>query len=136
MEKKLFGKLSDGREVYSYKLTDGKSVAWIMNYGATILSFQPFGDAHVIGGYDKLETYELDGSNQGATIGRVANRIENAEFTMDGAIYMLPANNGTNCLHGGVGFKRRYGRFSNTPIRIFSSPASHPTATTDSPEIS
>lgn len=107
MEKKLFGKLSDGREVYSYKLTDGKSVAWIMNYGATILSFQPFGDAHVIGGYDELATYELDGSNQGATIGRVANRIENAEFTMDGAIYMLPANNGTNCLHGGVGFKRK-----------------------------
>ncbi len=107
MEKKLFGKLKDDREVYSYLLQSGDSVARIMDYGATILSFQPFGKEHIIGGYDILECYEIDGSNQGATIGRVANRIANAEFTMDGAIYMLPNNNNGHCLHGGVGFKRK-----------------------------
>ena len=107
MEKKLFGKLKDGREVDAYLLKSGDCIAWIMNYGATILSLQPFGKEHVIGGYDELEVYEIDGSNQGATIGRVANRIANAEFSMDGAIYMLPQNNGAHCLHGGIGFKRK-----------------------------
>jgi aldose 1-epimerase len=34
----------------------------------------------------------------------VANRIADAEFTMDGAIYMVTANNNGNCLHGGDGF--------------------------------
>lgn len=107
MEKKLFGKLKDGREVYSYTLQSGDCIAKIMDYGATILSLQPFGNKHIIGGYDVLESYEIDGSNQGSTIGRVANRIEDAEFVMDGAIYMLPANNNGHCLHGGVGFKRK-----------------------------
>ena len=107
MEKTLFGKLSDGREVHLYTLRDGDNTLRIMDYGATIVSYCPFGERNIIGGYDELWCYEQDGSNQGATIGRVANRIEGAEFTMDGAIYMLPANNNGNCLHGGVGFKRK-----------------------------
>ena len=107
MEKRLFGKLSDGREVYIYTLKFGEAVAEVMDYGATIVSYRPFDGRDIIGGYDELASYETDGSNQGATIGRVANRIEDAEFTMDGAIYMLPANNNGNCLHGGVGFKRK-----------------------------
>ena len=107
MEKLLFGKLKDGREVYIYTIKDGDNVARIMDYGATIVSYRPFDERDIIGGYDELWCYEEDGSNQGATIGRVANRIEGAEFTMDGAIYMLPANNYGSCLHGGVGFKRK-----------------------------
>ncbi len=107
MEKRLFGKLSDGREVHIYTLRAGEAVATVMDYGATIVSYRPFDDRDIIGGYDELSCYETDGSNQGATIGRVANRIEDAEFTMDGAIYMLTANSNGNCLHGGVGFKRK-----------------------------
>jgi galactose mutarotase-like enzyme len=43
----------------------------------------------------------------GATIGRYANRIANAEFAIDGNTYRLSANNGANSLHGGVkGFNR------------------------------
>lgn len=107
MNSKIFGKLSDGREVKLYTITGGTSFASITDYGATITAFRPFGDRDIIGGYDELSMYEMDNSNQGATIGRVANRIEDAEFTMDGAIYMLPANNNGNCLHGGIGFKRK-----------------------------
>jgi len=41
----------------------------------------------------------------GAVVGRVANRIANAKFDLNGKVYELPANNGPNCLHGGtVGF--------------------------------
>jgi len=107
MEKRLFGTLSDGREVYIYTIRSSNTVAEIMDYGATLVSLKPFGGFDVIGGYDELSSYETDGSNQGATIGRVANRIADAEFEMDGAIYMLPNNDNGNCLHGGAGFKRK-----------------------------
>ncbi len=36
----------------------------------------------------------------GALVGRVANRIANASFALDGESYQLAANNGPNCLHG------------------------------------
>ena len=107
MEVKLFGKLKDGRDAYLYTLKCGDTVATVTNYGCTIVSLLPFGDRHVIGGFDSLSDYEADRSDQGATVGRVANRIENAEFTMDGAVYMLTANSNGNCLHGGVGFHRK-----------------------------
>jgi aldose 1-epimerase len=37
----------------------------------------------------------------GATVGRFANRIANAKFTLDGKTYQLAANDGPNTLHGG-----------------------------------
>ena len=75
-----------------------------MTRGATIVSFKPFG-VDVVGGYDKFDDYMADkGSYQGATVGRVANRIGDAQFSMDGAIYMVTDNDKGNCLHGGSGF--------------------------------
>ena len=75
-----------------------------MTRGATIVSFKPYG-VDIIGGYDSLADYEEDrGSYQGATVGRVANRIENAEFCMDGAIYMLTDNDGGNVIKNSVEF--------------------------------
>ena len=38
----------------------------------------------------------------GAVVGRVANRIANAQFTLDGQTYHVTANDGNNSLHGGV----------------------------------
>lgn len=44
----------------------------------------------------------------GAVVGRVANRIANATFSLDGKQYNLSANDPPNSLHGGVwGFSRR-----------------------------
>ncbi len=105
MKKILFGE-TNGRDVYLYTLTNEHAEVSVSSYGATVVSFKPFG-VDIIGGYDSLEDYIADTSNQGATVGRVANRIEGAEFTMDGAVYMLPANNNGNCLHSGCGFHRR-----------------------------
>jgi aldose 1-epimerase len=63
--------------------------------------------ADVVLGHDSLEAY-IAGSNYfGAIIGRFANRIANARFTLDGKMYQLAANNGANHLHGGrTGFDR------------------------------
>lgn len=41
-----------------------------------------------------------DGVYFGALVGRVANRIGNAQFTLDGKTYKLPANDKDNTLHG------------------------------------
>ena len=35
-------------------------------------------------------------------VGRVANRIANGKFSIDGKTYALAQNNGTNSLHGGL----------------------------------
>ena len=37
----------------------------------------------------------------GTIVGPVANRIANAQFTLDNHAFALDANEGTNCLHGG-----------------------------------
>ncbi len=44
----------------------------------------------------------------GAIVGRYANRIANGTFTLDGAKYTLPKNDGPNTLHGGLsGFNQK-----------------------------
>lgn len=44
-----------------------------------------------------------DASYFGATVGRLANRVGGAGFTLDGVEYRLAANEGGNQLHGGPG---------------------------------
>ena len=64
----------------------------------------------VVLGYDTPQEYLDNDGYFGASVGRYANRIANAEFTLNGAVYKLTANEGKNTLHGGVGFsKRRFG---------------------------
>jgi len=103
MEKRLFGTLPTGEEVYLYTLRNEKAELTLMNRGAAIHSFRPFG-RDIIGGFDTLEGYLNDDSNQGVVVGRVANRIGGASFTLDGKEYKLPKNDGNNCLHGGCGY--------------------------------
>ncbi len=105
MKKRLFGILDD-KEIYSYILENADATLEVMTRGATVVSFKPYG-VDIVGGFDTLEGYLADNSHQGATIGRVANRVAGATFTMDGAIYMLPDNDNGNCLHGGCGFDYR-----------------------------
>lgn len=106
MEKKLYGMLPTGEEVYLYSLKTESALVNIMTRGATIVNFNAFG-TDIVGGFDNLETYLVDTSHQGAAIGRVANRVGGAKFEMDGKVYTLPDNDGGNCLHGGDGFDHK-----------------------------
>lgn len=106
MSKKFFEKTQNGSDAYTYILKNELAEVTLCDYGATIISFV-FDGVDIVGGFDKLSTYFDDDSHQGAIIGRVANRIAGARFTMDGKEYRLPKNNGENCLHGGVGFDFR-----------------------------
>lgn len=103
------GKDEDGRQVYSYTFTDekGQSVS-VMNIGCAFLDIKVLdkdGKLRDINlGYDTFDRYiELKGV-MGATIGRVANRIADGRFTLNGKEYILEKNErGINMLHSGGG---------------------------------
>jgi aldose 1-epimerase len=111
--KSPFGTLPDGRAVDLYTLTNGGVTVRVITYGAIVQSIDTpdrHGKASNISlGFPDLAGYVANNTAAsgttyfGATIGRYANRIANAQFTLDGVTYHLPANNGTNTLHGGPG---------------------------------
>ena len=106
MEPKIFGYLPDGTEVHQYVLKSPEAEVRILNYGGIITDFIYDGQ-NIVCGFDTLEDYLTDDSYQGALIGRFANRIAGATFSLNGAVYMVGANEGNNSLHGGhVGFNR------------------------------
>ncbi|KAI5732620.1 hypothetical protein M8J76_002405 [Diaphorina citri] len=79
----------------------------IITYGATITSvitpdcYNKLDD--VVLGFDYLEGYRHPANPyMGATIGRVANRIQNGSFTIDGKEYHIERNDGVNSIHGGA----------------------------------
>jgi aldose 1-epimerase len=106
MQKQSFGKTEDGQPVDLYILTNKNGVeAAITNYGGTVVSLKvadrngKFED--VVLGYDNLDGYATGKAYIGATVGRYANRIAHATFTLDGITYTLAKNDGDNHLHGG-----------------------------------
>lgn len=63
---------------------------------------------HVVLGFDSLECYLGRHPKLGATVGRFANRIKNAEFCLNGQTYHLEKNNNGHSIHGGTnGFSHR-----------------------------
>ncbi len=101
-----FGTMPDGTPVDVFSLTNDRGLeVRVITYGAAIASLKTpdrdgrFGD--IVTGFDSLEGYLACSSFFGATIGRYANRIANARFTLDGRTYHLEANDGPNQLHGG-----------------------------------
>jgi aldose 1-epimerase len=106
IEKTLFGKLSDGREVFLFSLkNEAGTEIQIINYGAIVKNLfvkdknNKIDD--VVLGYDSLNDYVNDSSYFGAVVGRYGNRIAKGKFKLDGKEYNLDINNGKNHLHGG-----------------------------------
>lgn len=111
ISKSVFGTLESGEKVDLYTITNknGASVS-LMTLGGGIQSLNIPDKNGVLGdvvlGFDEPQYYvDPDFGYQGLLVGRFANRIRDAKFTIDGVEYNTPQNQGTWTLHGG-------GRFS------------------------
>ena len=96
----------DGKPVDLYTLTNAKGAfAKITNYGAIITELHVPDKAGKLGdvvlGFDNVGDYVKKTPYFGAIVGRVANRIANATFELDGKTYKLTANDAPHHLHGG-----------------------------------
>ena len=106
IQKILWGRTPDGKDIYKYIITNasGASVG-LAEIGAAIVSINvPDREgilADVALGYEDPLSYIGDGPCLGKCPGRFANRIALGRFSLDGAEYTLPVNNGPNHLHGG-----------------------------------
>jgi aldose 1-epimerase len=103
---KPYGTLSDGTKITEYTLENGKGmVVSAINFGGIITKIiTPDKDgtpADIALGFPGLDGYLVNSPYFGAIIGRYANRIGHAKFTLDGKTYTLSANDGENTLHGG-----------------------------------
>ena len=105
--KVLYGMIG-ADSVFQYTLSNknGMTVR-IINYGGTVTDIMTPDKSgkmgNVVLGYDSLAGFLQTGNPYfGCLVGRYANRIANAKFTLDGKEYTLAPNNDGNTLHGGI----------------------------------
>ena len=101
-----FGVTKYGEAVTAYELVNASGAsAVILDYGATVQSLlvpdRGGKLTDVVLGYETVAEYEQNGGYMGATLGRVANRIGGARFSIGGKEYRIFKNDGENTLHGG-----------------------------------
>jgi aldose 1-epimerase len=101
-----FGELAGGRPVERVRLRDASGFeACVITYGAALQALMvPDAQgalADVVLGHDTAAAYAVRRDYYGVTVGRFANRIAGAAFTVDGVPVTLEANDGANTLHGG-----------------------------------
>ena len=105
-----FGATKSGKTVTRYTIENAAGMAVrILDYGCTIQSILvPDKEGilrDVVLGYDDVDGYEAGSCYIGAFVGRYANRIKDAAFTLDGKGYHLSKNDGNNHLHGSYSFE-------------------------------
>jgi aldose 1-epimerase len=100
--------MPDGTPVWLCELKNGNGLsAEVLTYGATIhrlrVPDRKGKAADVVLGRADLAGYQAPGTPAAAAIGRVANRIRNHTFNLNGRRYTLDANERKTTLHGGSG---------------------------------
>lgn len=112
IEKRLFGKMPNGEEVFEYTLRNSdKMEVSVITYGGIIKTLLVPGKkgqlTDVVLGHDNLQEYIENNPYFGAIVGRYGNRIAKGRFSLDDKTYQLATNNLGNHLHGGiVGFDK------------------------------
>jgi len=113
VQRERWGTTSAGEPVELFTAETGELHARLASFGATLVSLEvpdKSGErANVVLGFDTLAEYDSAKNPYcGGIVGRCANRIAGARFTLDGHEHALAANEGRNHLHGGArGFDRR-----------------------------
>lgn len=97
----------DGKPVSIYTLTNGTLTMQVTNFGGRVVSlWVPDRDgkmADIVLGYENIDRYVHNTGERflGAAVGRVANRINEGRFTLNGKEYSGPQNSNGQMLHGG-----------------------------------
>lgn len=127
LDPRRFETSTDGKHtaLYVLKNRNGMEVC-LCNFGARVVSIvvpdRNGVPTDVTLGFDNLVDYRNVNCNFGATIGRYANRIAGARFELDGQTFLLSANSGPHCLHGGIrGWQARVfdvGQASDSVVRF------------------
>ena len=107
LEHEKYQKEIDGKKVDLYTIRNrGGMVVKITNWGAKVQQILVPDRNSVLGdvalGYETIDDLQAGQASMGAFVGRYANRIGQAKFTLNNQEYKLAANNGPNSLHGGL----------------------------------
>ena len=100
-----FGVTAKGEKVTLYKISNTKGItAEVIDFGAILKAlYVPDKNGKtddIVLGFNSITPYEYNSSFLGSTIGRNANRIAEAKFTINGVEYKLaPNDNDHNNLH-------------------------------------
>lgn len=102
-----FGRLPDGTRIEEVRLAAGGMQASVLNWGAVLRDLvvpdRAGAPRRVVLGLATLDDYLVHSRNFGAICGRVANRIGNARFRLDGVEHRLTVNHrNRHILHGGA----------------------------------
>lgn len=101
-----FETVIDGKNTMLFTLKNSNGmVVTLTNYGARIVSiYVPDNKgefADVVLGFNSITEYLKNEATHGAVVGPYANRIAGARFRIGDKVYLLPQNDGGNCLHSG-----------------------------------
>ncbi|MCL2070317.1 MAG: galactose mutarotase [Treponema sp.] len=103
--KKTFGLLPSGEKVHLYVLKAGEMKLSLSALGAAwtslLIPSREKGTDDVLLGFSSFDGFVNNKSYFGVTVGRFANRIGQAAFSLDGKDYTLNKNDGEHSLHGG-----------------------------------
>ncbi|MEM8872668.1 MAG: aldose epimerase family protein [Planctomycetota bacterium] len=114
MQRELFGTTPDGHDVHRYTFSAGGVTLRVINLGGVVTEIHtPDRDgntADVNLGYDTLPPYQKRHPYFGALVGRIAGRLTDGKFDLDGKSYQLGLNEPGEIshIHGGHdGFDQR-----------------------------
>jgi len=103
-----YGTTSDGRAVTEFVLESARGMrVHIIDLGATVTAVmmpdRAGKSANICLGHDNLAGWEKNDTFFGCIVGRVANRIRDGRFELDGKVYGVARNVlGKHHLHGGI----------------------------------
>lgn len=102
-----FGTTNTGKNIHIYHLENASGAyVEILDFGCRLAKIVvPDREGNLTDvclGFDAMDGYEQDDASLGAVVGRVANRIKDGRFSLNGKDYQLAVNNGSNHLHGGL----------------------------------
>jgi aldose 1-epimerase len=95
-----------GKRVDQFRLVSNTGVTVdLIGYGVVVRDWRvpvAGGERSVVLGFEQFDAYPAHSPHLGSLAGRVANRIKDASFELNGKTYKLPANAGNLQLHGGA----------------------------------